>query len=336
MAPHIEISATMPLTVTVTFIEKPEVSIKKGVDSIKVPATEIKVDEKDVQRMVEYILDQHKQVQEIEREAREGDQMTMDFVGVDSEGKEIEGTRSSGYQVRIGSNTLIPGFEEALKGMKPGDEKSFTVTFPEKYHAEHLRGKPATFTVKATKLEDVKLPELTDSFVKEHLSAESAEEFKKRMHESMAKQEEDLGRQKREEQFLDALVNAVVADFPQELIDNEAQSILVDLHDQLKQQGATIEDWLKQTDRTPEQLQTELKEQAERRLKLRFGMEKALQEKNIQVSDEEVAELIAKMIANARPAERGQLEAAYVKGSSDYEQLRWRRRVEKLIEGMLG
>ncbi|MDB4979016.1 MAG: trigger factor [Candidatus Peribacteria bacterium] len=334
IAPNVEIESAKPLKVKVTFIEKPEVTIK-GLEKIKIEKTEPKVDDKDVKRMTDYILEQHKKMAEVDRPAAEGDQVTMDFYGVDENKNEIEGTRSSGYQVRIGSKTLIPGFEEELKGLKKGDEKSFQITFPEKYHAEHLRGKPATFTVNMTKVESVDLPELTDAFAKEHLHTESADEFKKSIEKSMREQEEGLDRQKREEKLLDALVAATEVDLADELVEREAQSILVDLDDQLKKQGQTLEQWMEQTERKPEEMQKELLEQGTRRLKLRFGMEKALEMKNIEVTDDEMKTLIDSVLSSSPENERGKLAARYTPGNNEYEEVKWRRKVEKFMDEML-
>ncbi len=327
MAPMIEVESVSPIKVKLTFIEKPTAMIK-NIDKIKVEKKEPKVDEKDVQRMVDYLLDQHKVLTETDRAAIEGDQVTMDFVGVDEHKNEIPGTRSSGYQAVIGSKTLIPGFEEELKGLVKDQEKSFSITFPEKYHAEHLRGKPATFSVKVTKIEEVQKPQLTDELAKEKFQAESAADFRSKITDSMRQQEEGVAQQKREEEMFDALAKATTVDLADELIEQEARAILLDLRDRLQQQGASIEDWLKQTQRDAESLQKEMRDQAKRRLTLRFGLEKALEEKKIEVTDDDVQQLIATLPEHDRTHVKGP-------GTEEFEQLRWRKKVEKFVEMML-
>jgi trigger factor len=293
------------------------------------------VDEKDIQRMVDYIMEQHRTISPVDRASQDGDQITMDFVGVDEHKNEIEGTRSSGYQVRIGSKTLIPGFEEQLIGLKKGEEKSFEITFPEKYHAEHLRGKPATFSVNVTNIESVHLPELTDEFAKQHLDAESKDAFKERIKDSMRQQEEQLDRQKREEKLLTALVDATIVDLPEELKEQEKRAMFRELAEQLQQQGLTPEAWMEQTKRTPEQVEKELTEQSERRLKLRFGMEQALEDKQIEVTDDEVQAMIDDMMSRTPAEARAQEAARFSPGHQGYEEMKWRRRVDKFIEEML-
>ncbi len=333
LAPIVEIESMQPITVKVTFVEKQAVTLK-NLDGIKIEKKDTKVDEKDVQRMVDYVLDQHKTLTEVDRPAAEGDQVTMDFVGVDEQKNEIPGTRSSGYQAVIGSKTLIPGFEDELKGLKKNEEKSFSITFPEKYHAEHLRGKPATFSVTVTKVEEVNKPELTDEFAKQKLQADSAAGVRKRLEDSMKEQEQGLLHQKREEELFDALAKATNVELADELVEQEARAILLDLRDRLERQGASIEDWMQQTQRDEASLQKEMREQATKRLTLRFGLEEALKQKNIEVTDEEIEKLVADTQASASPEERAQMPR-FERGTEQFEQLRWRRKVEKFVGEML-
>lgn len=120
--PRVEAVTREPLTVKIIFVEKPEVTIK-GMDKIKIEKKEPKVEEKDVQKMIDYVIEQHKQMVDVDREAKEGDDITMDFWGADADGNEIDGIRTEGHTVEIGSKTLIPGFEDELKGLKKGDKK---------------------------------------------------------------------------------------------------------------------------------------------------------------------------------------------------------------------
>ncbi|MBU1911518.1 trigger factor, partial [Patescibacteria group bacterium] len=160
--PKVEAESRDPLTLKITFVEHPEVTVK-GANKIKVEKKETKVDDKDVEKMIDYVLEQHIKTTKISRAAKEGDRITMNFKGEDSEGKEIEGTETTGHQVIIGSKSLIPGFEEELVGLKEKGKKTFSINFPKKYHAEHLQGKPVTFHVTVTNVEEVEKPKLTDA-----------------------------------------------------------------------------------------------------------------------------------------------------------------------------
>jgi len=211
LAPKVDAESKDPLTLKVTFIEKPEVKLK-GVNKIKIEKKEPKLEEKDVEQMISYILEKHQESSEVDRGAKESDRIDMNFFGKDENGAEIEGIRTEGHQVIIGSKSLIPGFEDALIGMKKGEDKEFTLTFPEKYHAEKLQGKPVTFHVSITKIEEVKTPELTDAFAKEKLGAADVKDFRNQVEESMRVQEEQFERQRRERALLDAIREATTVD----------------------------------------------------------------------------------------------------------------------------
>lgn len=326
--PKVDVKNRTPLAITVTVVEKPDVTVK-GTDKIKIEKKAAAFDEKDVTRMTDYLRDQYRTFTPVtDRAAAKGDQVTLDFVGKDDKGVEVGGTRATGYQVIIGSSSLIPGFEDNLVGLKIGDTKSFTLTFPEDYHAEHLRKKPVTFEVTIKGIATVNTPELTDAFVKEHSLGDSVEDLKKRIRESMTAQEEQSDRQRRENELFDAILKATSVDLADELLSHEERQLFSEIERQLTDQQQSFEDWMKRTKRTPETLQKELREEAQKRLTLRFGIEKLLTEKNIDADDAE----IQKMLEGAPPDERAQ----FVKGSDRYEELRWRQRVQKLMDLMLG
>lgn len=334
MPPKVEAVSEFPLTLKITFIEKPEVKLK-GVDKIKVEKKEVKVDEKDVQKMIDYILQQHQRTAQVDRAAKETDRVTMDFWGEGEDKKEIEGTRMKDYQTVIGSNTLIPGFEDALVGLKKGEKKSFELVFPEKYHAEHLQNKPVTFHVTVSNVEEIDTPDLTDDFVKQQLNGESVAEFKKQIEESMRMQEEDIDRKRQEQELMDEIRKATTVDLPEELVDEETRALFEELAGQLEQQNIGIDVWLKQTGKKPEEVQAELKEKATNRLTLRLGMQQLVEDKGVDISDEEMTKIVQEFLAPAPADQRAELEAAYKPGQNAYEQFKWQKKVERVIEEML-
>jgi len=333
-SPKVSLKKRDPLTISVVFVEHPRVTVK-GADKIKVEKKEPKVDDKDVEKMVQYILEKHEHATETDRPAQEKDRVTLDFWGADAEGKEIPPIRTQGHSVTIGSSTLIPGFEEHLKGLKKGDEKSFTVTFPAKYHAKELENKPVTFHVTVKKVEEVTLPELTDAFVKEHLHGESTEAFQKDIRSSMIAQEEHIERQRREQVLLEEIRKATNVDLPQELIDDEEESLVENLAKELKRQNMTIQEWMEKANKKPDDVHKEMQDSAKKRLTLRLGIRELITSKNITVSDEEMKQTIDGLLSSAPPAERKNIEPSYQKGQQAYEQLEWQKKVEKLFEGML-
>jgi len=332
--PKVEVESRDPLTIKITFVEKPEVKLK-GVDKIKVDAKKPEVDEKEVQKMIDYIMQKHQRSAEVDREAKEGDRISMDFWAKDGDGNEIEGIRTTGHQVVIGSKTLIPGFEDELKGLKKDSQKEFQITFPEKYHAEHLQGKPVTFHVTVRKVEELSMPELTDEFAQKELQAQSVDEFKKMIHDSMAAQESQIEQQRRESALMEEIRKATTVELAPELIEAEERELLQDLKKQLDRQGMEIETWLAQTGKKADEIQKDMKEQAEKRITLRLGMQKLIEEKGTEVTDEEMTHVVQELLAPLAAEERQKVESAYRKGQRAYEQLRWQKKVEKTLDEML-
>jgi trigger factor len=332
--PSIKVETLKPLKVTLTFVEKPAVKVK-GADKIRISKTEPKADAKDVERMVQYLLEQERTYTEVDRAAKEGDQVTMDFHATDKEGVDVPGTRATGYANIIGSKSLLPGFEEALHGLKKDEQKSFPLTFPAQYHAEHLRGKPVTFHVGVTKVEETRTPELTEEFVKKHDLGKTPEDLKKRIADSLRAQEEETDRQRRERELYDAVVKATQADLAPELLEQVERSILEEMEHELGKQNMTLQDWMEKTKKAPEAMRKDLQEQAKRRLLLRFGIEELMEERKIAVTEEEMGAVVSGILGSVPPEQREQAVGRLAKGSEEYEQLKWRRMVEKLVEEML-
>ncbi len=332
--PRVEAISREPLTLKITFIEKPEITLK-GINKIKIEKKTPEVDDKELQKMIDFVLEKHKETKEVDREAKEGDLITMDFHGTDEENKEIDGIRTKGHQVEIGSKVLIPGFEDNLKGVKKGEEKAFTLTFPEKYHAEKLQNKPVTFHVTVMKIEEVSRPTLTDEFAKKELQSESVEEFKKQIKESMEQQELSVEHQRRERILMDELTKCTKVELAPELIDEETRQMVGEFEQQLSQQGMSMEQWMQASGKKTEEVFEDMKNQAEKRLTLRLGMQKLVQEKNIDITDEEMDQIVEGFLGQATPEQRKEVESAYKKGAQAYEQLKWQKKVEKALETML-
>lgn len=334
ISPKVSLKKRDPLTLSIVFVERPKVTFK-GIEKISIEKKAPKVGEKDIDRMADYILQKHETAAEVDRPAQEKDRITMDFWAKDAEGKEIAPIRTQGHAVVLGSKSLIPGFEEALVGLKKGEEKAFTLTFPKDYHAKELSEKPVTFHATVTKVEEVQRPELTDAFAKEHLHVESAGAFRKELENSMVLQEERLDRQRREQELMAAIGKATVVDLPKELLEEEVRALLSDMEVQLKRQGKSLQEWMEAGKKKPEDLKKELEERARDRITLRLGIRELLEVKQITVSDEEMTAAIQELLAPLSEKERQEVEPAYAFGEQAYEQLKWQKRVEKLFEEML-
>lgn len=169
-----------------------------------------------------------------------GDMVTIDFTGY-LDGVPFDGGQANDHQLVLGSGSFIPGFEEQLVGLNPGDQKDITLTFPEEYHAKELAGKETVFSVTVKEIKLKELPELDDDFAKEMGEFETLEQLRARVAETMDKQETD----RIENDLKDQLVNALVAkndlEVPASLVERQIDTMLDGSKKRLASQGMTLE-----------------------------------------------------------------------------------------------
>lgn len=332
--PKVEAVSKLPVTLKVTFIERPDVKVK-NIDSLKIEKQEAKADPKDVQRVIDSVLQEHRVTRPVERAAKQGDQVTIDFHATDEQNKEIEGMRAKEYPVTIGANQLLPGFEEELVGLTKNQEKSFTLTMPEKFAVKELVGKKATFHVAVRNIEEVELPALTDEFAKDKLRAQSVDAFKQMVTDSVQQQEEQFLRISRERKLMDEIRNRTTADIADELLEEEMRQLIQEWSSRLEQQGVSIRDALEKEGRTPQQAEEGFKKQAEERWKLRLGLAKIIEEKKIELTADELANAFRDFLRTVAEDQKKDAQAEWDNHGPLYEEVRWRALVEKTITSLL-
>lgn len=331
--PNAAIEKAEPLTVVLTFVERPKVSVKES--KIKVDKKETKIEEKDIDRMIESLMVEHQMTTAVERAAKHGDRLMLDVRGEDDKGVLIPGSEMKGRPVVIGSRALIPGFEDQLVGLKTGDKKSFPLKFPEQYHAEHLAGTPVTFHIEVKSVEEVKSPELTDTFVKEKFQMENAAALRQRIHSGMKEQEDRIEKQRREGALFEAILKATGVELADELVEDEFRSLIEDFAKSLKEQGITFEQWMEKSKKTAEDLKKDLRKRGTERLTMRLGIQQLIEDKKIAVSDEDMHKAIQEFVSPLDAEKRLEIAPMYAKGQHNYEQLKWQKMVEKLMEELL-
>lgn len=331
IVPKIDVKTADPLSVDITFTENPDVSVKEK--NLKVEKKDHKVDQKDVDRIIKQLLKEHATETTVDRAALDGDTVIADFYGEDGDKKEIPGTKLTAFHITIGSKNLIPGFEEGLIGIKKDETRTLNLTFPEKYHAEHLKGKPVTFHVTAKEIKEVKQPEMTREFLKEKLGTDkSPEELRKEVEGSLIAQEERMERERRENEFFSSVHDATSIDIAEELLEAEMQSLIRDIQKQIAEQSQTLDEWLKTTGKTWDEMQKDIKQNAEKRIKTRFGVKKLMEQKEIKVSDEEVMAKVEEEMTYIPREEQDAIKERYQPGQSGFEQLKWELEIKKLLD----
>ena len=276
-----------------TFEVYPEITLA-DFSAIEVEQMSAEVTDKDLDTMVETLQKQNAQWEESEEAAADGDQVVIDFEGF-VDGEAFEGGSATGYSLTLGSGSMIPGFEEGLVGAKAGEEKTLEVTFPEDYHKEELKGKPAQFKTKVATVKKAQLPELNEEFFKGFgVETADAAEFKAEIRKNMERELARALRNVTKQQVINGLVASNEVDVPASLIDQEI--------DRLRQQAVQQFGGGQQLD--PSQLPAELfKDQAEKRVVIGLLMNAAIEANELTPSAEKVEELIEEVASTYQDPE---------------------------------
>ena len=280
-------------TATITVPCYPVVEVKdyKGVEIEKV---EQEVKDEDVDKDIEALQKRNARVVSVEREAKEGDTVVLDYAGFVGE-EQFEGGTAERQELKLGSGMFIPGFEEQLVGAKPGDKKDVNVTFPEEYHAENLAGKEAVFHCTVHEVKEEQLPEIDDEFVKDVSEYDTLEELKKATRERLEKYAKAGAETKMQDAALVKVVEANEVEVPVVMIEDEMSRMMQELDQQLRYQGLNLGQYMEFTGKDMAAFRDEIKPDAERQVKTRIILNSIVDAEKIEVSDEEMEEEISVM-----------------------------------------
>lgn len=203
-----------------TFEVYPEVEVA-DLSGITVERLKGEVADSDLNNMIEVLRKQQATFETVDRAAKEGDQVDIDFAGT-KDGEEFSGGKAEGQKLVLGSNSMIPGFEDAIAGMKAGEEKTVPLTFPEDYHSEDLKGAAVEFAIKVNAVEEQELPELNEEFFAKYGVSEGGEEkFREEVKANMIREMEAAAKNKLKTQVMNGLRELHNIELPKALIESE-------------------------------------------------------------------------------------------------------------------
>ena len=264
----------------------PEISLA-GIEGLEIKKTTATVEESDVDTMIEKLRSQKKTWIEVERASQENDRISISFSGV-SEGENFTDGTVKDFPVEIGAKQMIPGFEDNLSGLKKGESKVFSVTFPEEYTNVKLAGKPAEFSVEVAKVEEPTLPVVDEDFIKGYGTQDGLlATFRTDIKNNMERELAQALHGKLKNAVLDALYEKVQLEVPSTLIDEEIQNLMKPYLESAKRNK------LKQADlQLPKEM---FQDQAQRRVALGLILGEIIHAQDIKVDDSKVRTTIEDM-----------------------------------------
>lgn len=289
-----EISKAAGVQCTLTVITKPEASIG-GYKGIEVTREPVVVTEGDINGELERVQERNSRIITVEgRPAQSGDIAVIDFDGY-VDGKQFDGGKAENYELTLGAGQFIPGFEDQVAGHSAGEEFDINVTFPEDYHAEELKGKEAVFKIVLHELKMKELPEVDDEFVKDVSEFDTLDEYKKDIEKKLLERREKVADADVENQLIDAVIEKVQAEIPDEMVEIEVDEIINAFAQRLQSQGLKLETYLQYTNMTTDDLRAQYKPRADRQVKVRLGLEKIAQLEGIKPTEEECEEELKRL-----------------------------------------
>ncbi len=272
---------------TAEVVVKPEVKLGeyKGLEVKKV---EYPVTDEEVNAELEAMREKNARIISKEDGAVEnGDIAVIDFEGF-IDGVAFEGGKGENYDLTIGSASFIPGFEEQLIGVKAGEEKNVNVSFPEDYHAEELKGKPALFKVTVKEIKYKELPELDDEFAKDVSEFDTIDEMKADSRKKLEESSSLRAKNEYEEEVIKKAVEGSEVEIPEAMIEREIDYMVKDLDYRLRYQGLTIDKYVELMGITMDKIREDFKEVASTRVKTNLTLEAIAKAENMTASEEEI------------------------------------------------
>ena len=299
-----QISDDNIVTITISTEDYPEVTLGEY-KGLEVEKAEARVTDEQVQAELDRMAQNVASMETVERPAQMGDTANIDFEGFDN-GVPFEGGKGDNFDLKLGSGSFVPGFEEQIVGMNAGEEKDIDITFPEDYHKE-LAGKAVVFHVKVNKLTETILPKQDDEFAKDVSEFDTLEDLKKDIRTKAQEQAEQNIQRAFEDACVEKAAQNTTVDMPKALVEAELDNQMDRFGYQLQMNGYSMETYAKMLGGDVNSMRNMFRPTAEKQAKVNVTLEKIIETENLTASDEEVSEEYANL------AKQYELEEAKVK-----------------------
>lgn len=332
-----EIKSQDPLIVIMHIEVFPEIEVDAKYKKVKLPKTQFEVKDEEVEQALSEIQKKFTRFENTssEYETKMGDKVNITTQWYDTKGNKLENTNMENYPLVLGSNILVPGFEEWLIGKKSGEKVELDITFPKDYHNEDFKGKKTKFEVEIWSIEASIIPEFTPEFIKDLRGKElDFAWFKAIIKEELTETKETNARLQDENALIEELLKYSKIDFGENLLKNQISKVYEEIKNNIIQSGAKVLDYIESLGLSEEAyIENNIKPVAIRRLQAELILHKLWELEKIEVSDDEITKEIEKIIARFGSKDViSRLKELYIPGTKYYEELKQRITYRKLID----
>ena len=279
---------------TATAALKPEVTLG-AYKGIEVEKLSVEATDEEVEGELDRVRNQNARTITVEdRAVQDGDMTVIDFEGF-MDGVAFQGGKGEDYDLTIGSGAFIPGFEEQLVGAEIGKEVEVNVTFPEEYHAEELKGKPAVFKVTVKSIKVKELPEADDDFAQDVSDFDTLDEYKADIKAKIVEKKEKEAAAAKEDAIIEKIIEGAQMEIPDAMVDFQVRQMAEDFARRIQSQGLSVEQYFQFTGLTPDKMFEQMKPNALKRIQSRLVLEAVVAAENIEATEEDVEKELEKM-----------------------------------------
>ena len=323
----VQIESGKPFIFTAEVAVKPAVTLGeyKGIQVEKAP---IEVTDEEIEAQVNKEREANSRTVTVEdRAVQKGDIATIDFEGF-VDGVAFDGGKGENYDLEIGSNTFIPGFEDQLVGAEIGKELDVNVTFPEEYGAKELAGKAAVFKCKVNGIKVKELPAVDDEFAQEVSEFDTLDEYKADIKAKLLKEKEDEAARAKEDAVIGKIIEGAKMEIPDAMVEYQTRQMLDEFAQRIQSQGISLDQYFQFTGLTEEKYMEEMKPRALQNIQSRLVLEAVAQAENLVAEEADIEEEIKKM-ADMYKMEADKIREAI--GEDGIEQLKKDLSVQKAV-----
>ena len=299
----------------------PEVTLGQY-KGLEVEKAEAAVDASEIDAEIDRMANNIARISTVDRAAKDGDTAVIDFEGF-KDGEAFDGGKGEAYELKLGSGSFIPGFEEQVVGMAAGEEKDINVTFPENYHVKELAGAPVVFKVKVHEVKETVVPEKDDEFVKDVSEFDTMDELRADIEKKILNEKQAGIDRAFENAAIEKAVANMTVEIPDSMVEEELDHELERMDYELRSQGASLEAYANMMGGNLDNIRNSLRPGALNTVKTNVMLDAVVDAEKIEVSDEECEEEYKKL------AESYQLELEKVKEILDIKGMKGDLQVRK-------